>query len=143
MPSDDEIAKIEKAMTPWDIANAGVQASGLRHRLATVRDQTCLSVKTNGGGVFNVTVGGNIFRCAGAIATGLDAKQLRNPELLVRLLGWQNELCGPAFEIAGDTLLLGYKRSVEGLDVNEAREAILRLADAMDALHGPVRKFLR
>jgi hypothetical protein len=58
---------------------------------------------------------------AGAIATGLSPQQLRNPELLVRLLGWQNELCGPAFEIAGDTLLLGYKRSVEGLDVNEAR----------------------
>ena len=46
------------------------------------------------------------------------------------------QLCGPAFEIAGDTLLLTSKRSVEGLDVNEAREAILRLSDAIDALHG-------
>jgi len=131
-------------MTPWDIANAGVQASGLRHRLtANANGQQCLTVKTVAGGAFTVTVGGNIFRCAGAMATGLSPQQLRNPELLVRLLGWQNELCGPAFEITGDALLLGYKRSVEGLDVNEAREAILRLADAMDALHQPIRKFIR
>ena len=144
VPSDDDIAKIEKAMTPWDIANAGVQASGLRHRLsANATGQQCLTVKTPAGGAFTVTVGGNVFRCAGAIATGLSAAQLRNPELLVRLLGWQNELCGPAFEITGDALLLGYKRSVEGLDVNEAREAILRVADAMDALVQPVRKFIR
>ena len=143
VPDDDAIAKIEKAMTPWDIACAAVGATSLRHRLTTVRDQTCLQVKTNAGHAFTVTVGGNVFRCAGAIATGLDPKQLRNPELLVRLLGWQNELCGPAFEIAGDALLLGYKRSVEGLDVNEAREAVLRVADAMDALHGAIRKFIR
>ena len=147
VPSDDDIAKIEKAMTPWDIANAGVQASGLRHRLtaaAGANGHQCINVKTaSGGGNFAVTVGGNIFRVAGAIATGLSAKQLRDPELLIRLLGWQGELCGPTFEIAGDTLLLGYKRSVEGLDVNEAREAILRVADAMDALHQPIRKFIR
>jgi S1-C subfamily serine protease len=144
VPSDDDIAKIEKAMTPWDIASAGVQASGLRHRLsANATGQQCLTVKTAAGGVFTVTVGGNVFRVAGAMVSGLKPAQLRNPELLVRLLGWQNELCGPAFEITGDTLLLGYKRSVEGLDVNEAREAILRVADAMDALNQPVRKFIR
>ena len=39
--------------------------------------------------------------------------------------------------------MLGYKRSVEGLDVNEAREAILRVADAMDALHGPIQKLVK
>ena len=143
VPNDDEIARIEKSLTPWDIATAAVYASGLAHRVAPVNGQPCINVRTPGGRTFSVTVGGNIFRAAGAVASGLTAKQSRNPDLLVRLLGWQNELCGPSFEIAGDALILGYKRSVEGLDVNEAREAILRVADAMDALHGPIRKFIK
>ena len=146
VPGDEEIAKIEKAMTPWDIANAGAHATGLRHRVtaaAAANRQPCITVRTAAGATFTVTVGGNVFRVAGPVAAGLTAKQVRNPDLLVRLLGWQNELCGPAFEIAGDSLVLGYKRSVEGLDVNEAREAILRVADALDALQQPIRKLLR
>ena len=144
VPSDDDIARTEKSLTPWDIATAGVYATGLAHRPAMSNGQQCLNVRTGGGRTFNVTVGGNVFRAAGAVASGLTAKQARNPELLVRLLGWQNELCGPSFEfVGGDTIVLGYKRSVEGLDVNEAREAILRVADALDALHEPIRKFLK
>jgi hypothetical protein len=142
--SDEEIARKEKCLTPWDIAKAAVFATGLPHRQAVGGDgPPSLEIKTAAGRVFCVAVGGNIFRVFGAIATGLSKKELKDPELLARLLGWQNELCGPAFELTADALAIGFKRSVEGLDVNEAREAILRVADAIDALHDPIRRYLR
>jgi hypothetical protein len=142
-PSDDEIAKTEKALSPWDIANAAVVATGLRHRHAVMSNgQPFLTVQTPSHRPFNVYVGGNIFRVVGAVVSDLTPRKLRDPELLIRLLGWQNELCGPSFEIVGDTLSIGFKRSVEGLDVNEAREAILRVADAMDALHEPIQRLI-
>ena len=143
-PGDDEIARKEKTLTPWDIAAAAVFATGLAHRRAALPGGgPSLEIKTPAGRPFCVAVGGNIFRVWGAIASDLSKKQLKDPELLLRLLGWQNELCGPAFELAGETLALGFKRSVEGLDVNEAREAILRLADALDTLHPPITRYLR
>jgi hypothetical protein len=143
-PTDAEIAAAEKKLTPWDIAAAAVYATGLPHKRAALSDgQPFLSVLTPGRHAVMVTTGGNIFRAAGALAPALTEDQRRDPDLLRRLLGWQTELCGPSFEISGEDLLVVYKRSVQGMDVNEAREAILRVADALDALEKPVRTWLK
>jgi hypothetical protein len=143
-PSDDEIAAAEKALTPWDVTAAAVYATGLAHaRAALSNGQPYFSVTTPQGRPFQVTLGGSVFRARGTVAGKLPPAKLRNPDLLLRLLGWQNELCGPSFEVSGDAICIAYKRGVEGLDVNEAREAILRVADAIDALSKPIQSLIR
>ena len=94
------------------------------------------------GCALNVCVGGNVFFVVGCVAAGLTEKQQRDGKILQQLFKWQNELCGPCFEIAGNNVSIGIRRSVEGLDVSEAREAILRVADAMDALFRPILRLL-
>ena len=143
LPSDEEIAAAEHSLSPWDIAVAAVNASALHnHPSQTGHGQPCLNVQTPGGLPFTVYVGGNLFVVGGCVASHLSDKQLRDPDLLLQLLKWQNELCGPNFEISGDGLFLGFRRSVQGLDVNEAREAILRVSDALEALSEPLRRHL-
>jgi hypothetical protein len=142
-PTDEQIAAAEAKLMPWDIANAAARASGLHHRREGLTNgEQVLSVQSAGGHTFMIAIGGNIFRVSGRIADNMSEHRMRDAELLRRLLGWQAELCGPSFEIAGHNLYVTFKRSVEGLDVNEAREAILRVADAIDALEPPIRKYL-
>mgnify|MGYP006173026833 CR=1 FL=1 len=56
---------------------------------------------------------------------------LRDSKLLLKLLHWQNELCGPNFEMVGRSLYVGYKRSVAGMDVNEAATLMVMKAAAL------------
>jgi S1-C subfamily serine protease len=143
VPTDAEIAAATQKLSPWDIAVAGVQASGLPHRALRARDgSTRLRVQSPGGCAFDVCVGGNLFYVTGCVAAGLTDKQQRDGKLLQQLFKWQNELCGPCFELQGNNVSIGIRRSVEGLDVPEAREAILRVSDAMDALLRPILRML-
>ena len=143
-PSDEEIAAAEQLLTPWDIATAAVNATGLPSAPGKLPGgEPCLNVTTSGGLRFVVYIGGNLFVVGGCIAPKLTDSQVRDPMLLLQLLRWQNELCGPSFDITENNLYLGFRRSVQGLDVNEAREAVLRVAEAMDLLSRPIRQHLR
>lgn len=143
VPTDADIAAAVQKLAPWDVAVAGVQASGLGHRAVRARDgSTRLRVQTPGGCAFEVCVGGNLFYVTGCVAAGLTEKQQRDGKFLQQLFKWQNELCGPCFELQGNNVSIGIRRSVEGLDVSEAREAILRVSDAMDALFRPILRML-
>jgi hypothetical protein len=143
-PSDEQIASAEQSLTPWDIAHAAASASGLTFAPGKMPGgEPCLDVRSPGGIPFAVYIGGNLFVVGGCIAPALSDAQVRDPVLLLHLIRWQNELCGPAFDITQNNLYLGFRRSVQGLDVNEAREAILRVAEALDLLTRPIREHLR
>ncbi len=143
MPSDDEIAKSDQSLSPWDIACAAARASGLSYREITIPiSQPALAVLTARNNALTISIGGNLFRVTGCVAANLSDKQLHDHKLLYQLLRWQNELCGPSFDVNSSTLHLGVRRSIEGLDVTEAREAILRVADAFDALYPAIQRHL-
>jgi hypothetical protein len=143
VPSDQEIASAEQSLTPWEIANAAVNATGLRFTQSRLNNgEPCLAVTTPHGMPFAVYIGGNLFVVGGCVAPQLTEPQQMDARLLRQLLQWQNELCGPAFDITGNNLLLSIRRGVEGLDVNEAREAIMRVAEAMDLVTRPIAQHL-
>ena len=142
-PTDEEIAAAERAMTPWDIANAAAKASSLAYAPGKLPSgEPCIELQSPGGTRFVVYIGGNLYVVGGCMANQLTEKQIRDPVLLLQLIRWQNELCGPAFDIAQHSLFIGLRRRVEGLDVNEARDAILRVAEALDRLSTPIRQIL-
>src|SRR5256885_8387949 len=59
--------------------------------------------------------------CALPISSQLTDRQLNDPRLLLQLLRWQVELCGPNFEMVANNLYLGFRRGVAGLDIKIGR----------------------
>ncbi len=149
-PTDEEIAATVQRMTPADVVHAAAQASGLsqrRARAAVTGDSgdrpSAVLLQSPTGCSFQVSVSdGGTFQVCGCVAAGLTDKQLRDPKLLFQLLKWQGGLCGPCFNITGDGIYLGFRRGVEGMDVAEARDAILRVSEGLDALYRPILRLL-
>ena len=145
LPTDEEIAATQQKMTPADVVFAAAQATGLLHRKERIGGASGpprVVVQSPTGCPFQVFVSGTTFQVNACVASGLTDKQQRDGKFLLQLLKWQNELCGPCFDVSGNNLYLSFRRGLEGMDVSEAREAILRVAEALDKLYRPILRQL-
>jgi hypothetical protein len=135
-PSDAEISATPRQYSPADVLHAAVTASGLRAISREIRNDglvyTLCTARQNAQ--FVAAIVRKWFDVRWSAPEQLAARQSSDARFLLQLIKWQTDLFGPRFLITDDRLHLGSGRSTEGLDVAEAREMILCLADAVDSI---------
>jgi hypothetical protein len=135
-PSDAEISATPRQYSPADVLHAAVIASGLRAISREIRNDglvyTLCTARQNAQ--FVAAIVRKWFDVRWSAPEQFAARQSSDAKFLLQLIKWQTDLFGPRFLITDDRLHLGSGRSTEGLDVAEAREMILCLADAVDSI---------
>jgi hypothetical protein len=133
-PTDDEISHTPRQMSAADVLHAAVAASGLQIVKRENRADGAMSctLATARQATFVACDARQWFDVRWSTAEKLPQAQLRSAAFLHQLLLWQGSMFGPRFILKDGRLQLAAGRSVEGLDVAEAREMILSVADAID-----------
>jgi hypothetical protein len=143
-PTDQEISATPRQISAADVLHAAAAASGLT---ITGRD-VCAD-----GVIYALATAKQSIPFVAAIARQwldirwtatdkLNSKHLTDATFLLRLIQWQTSLFGPRFMIADDRLHLASGRSIEGLDVAEAREMLLSVAEAVDQIAPAFAKYV-
>jgi hypothetical protein len=134
-PSDAEICAVPRQLSATEVLHAAVTSSGLRVAKGDKRkDGIAYTLFTSSGAAFVAGVGKNWFEVRWSPSGRLNPARLNDPQFLLGLLKWQGESTGPRFLLRDDRLQLSLGRDIEGLDVAEARELILTIADAVEQI---------
>jgi hypothetical protein len=142
-PDDAEISAVPRQLSAAEVLHAAVTSSGLRVQKPDKRkDGIAYTLRTGSGAAFVAGVGRNWFEVRWAPPGKLNPARLNDPQFLLGLLKWQGESTGPRFLLRDDRLHLSLGRAIEGLDVAEAREMILTIADAVERITPWVMKYL-
>lgn len=143
-PTDQEISLTPRQVSPSDVLHAAALASGLEIVKREIRADGLvytLSLPKQTSPVV-AAIARKWFDVRWSVSGELEKPLLKDAGFLLKLLRWQTRMLGPRFLIAENRLHLGFGRPVEGLDVAEAREMILAVAEAVASISADLGAFI-
>jgi hypothetical protein len=142
VPSDEQIAQLEQALSPAEVLESAAQLAGLALEKRHTETGNMWSVTTEAGGYFGVFIDHAYFRLLKSIGE-LDETHSDDAQFLFKLLRWQDDMEMVRFQITDESALyLEYSRPFEDLDAPEACGALLAMAEAVDSYAIQLEEYL-
>jgi S1-C subfamily serine protease len=142
VPSDEQIARMEQTLSPGEILESAAQLAGLSLEKRDTETGNMWAVTTPNGDFFGVFFDDKRLTLLRNIGD-LDEDHLNDPQFLVQLLRWHDDMDMVRFLITdGNALWFDHGRSSEDLDVSEVCKAFLAMADAVDSYRAQLKRHL-
>lgn len=141
IPTDEQLSQIEETLSPRQIIESAAELAEIEVVRNDNKEGFSWRALTTLGNSFSVYIDEKFYHLTNYIAT---MEYLPKPQVLYQMLRWQNDMYGLVkFTIDKDHRLFleGFRES-ENLDVSEAAQSLLRMAEAVDLYEDTLSELL-